>query len=148
MKRTFLLLTLGAILTCPSFAQVQDSTNAPPPGPPPGEDGPGGHHDHLSFLTDAEKAELKKAHEAAVAADPSLATEEKANWDAMKAAHESGTPPTEEQKAQFRAFREKMDAAMVAADPAVAPILAKIKAHHHGHDGPPPPPPADAPSAN
>jgi len=88
----------------------------------------------MGFLTDAEKAELKKAHDAAITADPSLTTDE----DAMKAAHQAGTPPTDDQKAQWKAFHEKMDAAMVAADPAVAPILAKIKAHHH-HDGPPPP---------
>jgi len=100
----------------------------------------------MGFLTDAEKAELKKAHDAAIAADPSLATEEQT----LKAAHESGTPPTDAQKEQFHAFREKMDAAMIKADPAVEPILAKIKAHHHGPGGPggpggdggtPPPPP-------
>src|SRR5271155_1264957 len=145
MKRIFLLLTLGAALTCPSFAQPADSTNAPPPGGPP--DG-GFHHDHgMGFLTDAEKAELKKAHDAAIAADPSLATEEKANWDAMKAAHESGTPPTDDQKAAWKAFHEKMDAAMIKADPNVAPIIAKIQAHHHGGPGGaggPPPPPAGA----
>lgn len=138
MKRIILLLSLGAILSCPSLAKADDSTNAPPPTPPPGE-GPGGHHG-MGFLTDAEKAELHKAHDAAIAADPSLATEEKANWDAMKAAHDSGTPPTEDQKAAFHAFRDKMDAAMIAADANVAPIIAKIKAHHHGGPGGPPPP--------
>jgi hypothetical protein len=98
----------------------------------------------MSFLTDAEKQELNKAHDAALAADPSLATEEKANWDAMKAAHESGTPPTDDQKAAWKAFRDKMDAAMIKADANVAPIIAKIKAHHGPHGGPggPPPPPS------
>ena len=57
----------------------------------------------------------------------------------MQAAHESGQPPTEEEKTKMHAFREKMDAAMIKADPNVAPIIAKIKAHHHE---PPPPPPA------
>jgi hypothetical protein len=66
----------------------------------------------------------------------------------MKAAHESGTPPTEDQKADMKAFHEKMDAAMIQADANVAPILAKIKAHHHGFGGPggpPPPPPSSTP---
>jgi hypothetical protein len=136
MKRMFLSLALGAALACPSLAKADDSTNAPPPpsGPPPGE-GPGGHHDHMGFLTDAEKQELKAAHDAAIAADPSLKTEE----DALKASHQPGTPPTDADKAAWKAFHEKMSAAMIKADPNVAPILEKLKAHHH-HDGPPPPP--------
>jgi len=65
----------------------------------------------------------------------------------MKAARESGEPPSDDLKAQMKAFRDKLDAAMVKADSAVAPILAKLKAAHHhpeGGDGgaPPPPPPS------
>ena len=131
MKRTFLLLTLGALLACPCLTKADDSTNQPPPGPPPE-----GHHHDMSFLTDAEKAELKKAHDAAVTADPSLVTEEQA----LRAAHQPGVPPTQDEMTQMHAFRDKMDAAMIKADPAVAPIIEKIKAHHHGP--PPPPPPA------
>jgi Spy/CpxP family protein refolding chaperone len=143
MKRLLFVLTLGAALALPAFAQSTDSTNAPPPG----EGGPGGHHDHMKFLTDAEKAELHKAHDAAIAADPGLATEEKAQWDDMKASHEAGTPPTDEQKEKMHALHDEIDAAMIKADPAVAPIIEKIKAHHHGPGGPdgaggPPPPPA------
>jgi len=89
----------------------------------------------MGFLTDAEKAELQKAHDAAIAADPSLKTDE----DAMKAAHQAGTPPSDADKAQWMAFHQKMDAAMIAADPDVAPIIAKIKAHHHGPGGGPGP---------
>jgi hypothetical protein len=140
MKRIFLLLTLGAALACPSYAQT---TNAPPSGGPP----EGFHHDHgMGFLTDAEKAELKKAHEAAIAADPSLQTEEESIHAKMKADREAGGPPSDADKAAFEAFHQKMDAALVAADPAVAPILAKIKAHHHGPGGDGPPPPVPAPS--
>ena len=102
----------------------------------------------MDFLTDAEKAELKKAHDAALAADPSLATEDKSIHEKMDADRESGNPPSDEDKAAFKAFHEKMDAAMVKADPAVAPILKKIAEHHHrgGPDGAggPPPPPAGA----
>jgi hypothetical protein len=95
----------------------------------------------MGFLTDAEKQELQKAHDAAVAANPSLATEGKDLMDQMKAAHDAGQQPSADLQAQMHAFREKMDAAMIAADAAVAPILAKIKAHHHGGPGGPPPPP-------
>jgi Spy/CpxP family protein refolding chaperone len=136
MKRLLFVLTLGAALALPASAQSMDSTNAPPP---PGEGGPGAHHDHMKFLTDAEKAELHKAHDAAIAADPSLGTEEKAMWDDMMASHEAGEPPTDEQKQKMHDFRDKMDAAMIKADPAVAPVIEKIKSHHHGPGGPPPP---------
>jgi Spy/CpxP family protein refolding chaperone len=129
--KSLLILTLGALLACPFLVRADSATNDAPPGPPPGE--PGGHHG-MKFLTEAEKAEFKKAHDAALAADPTLAKEDAD----MKAAHDAGTPPDKE---AMKAFHEKMDAAMVKADPAVAPILAKIKAHHHGPGGPPPPPP-------
>jgi hypothetical protein len=126
MKKIFFLLTLGAALTCPSLVKAQDSTTTPPSG--------GFHHDHMGFLTDAQKAELKAAREAAFTAHPCLKTEA----DALKASHQPGTPPSDADKASWQAFQEKLDAAMVAADPNVAPILDEIKAHHH-HDGPPPP---------
>lgn len=140
MKRLLFVLTLGAALACPAMAQPADSTstNAPPDGPPPGEH----HHDHdMKFLTDAEKAELHKAHDEAVQANPALGTEEKDLMDQMKEARDSGEPPSDDLKEQMHAFRDKMDAAMIEADPAVKPIIEKIKAHHHGPpDGPPPPP--------
>jgi hypothetical protein len=136
MKRILLLLTLGAALACPSFVKAQDSTNTPPSGPPPGAP------HRLAFLTDAERQELKTAHDAAIAADPSLQTDE----EALKASHQAGTPPTDADKAKWQAFHDKMDAAMIAADPNVAPILAKIKAHHRGgpDGGTRPTPPASS----
>lgn len=96
------------------------------------------------MLTDAEKQELHKAHDAAVAADPALETEGKGLMEQMKAAHDAGEKPSEDLRDQMHAFHKKMDAAMIKADPNVAPILAKIEAahqHHGGPDGPPPPPP-------
>ena len=146
MKRTLLLLTVGAaLLASPALIHAQDANTPPAGGPPAGgppDGGPGGHHHgppDLSFLTDAQKAELKKAHDAALAANPDLAKQDAA----MQAAREAGTPPTEDQKAQFHQFRKEMDDAMVKADPNVAPILAEMKEHMHHHGGPggPPPPP-------
>jgi Spy/CpxP family protein refolding chaperone len=133
MKRFFLLLTVGALMAYPVHAQDDSSTNAPSEG--------GHHHGGMNFLTADQKAELKAAHDKAIAADPSLATQEQQ----LKADHKDGQKPTEEQMAAFKAFRQKMDAAMVAADANVAPILAEIKAHHHhgGPDGAGGPPPSD-----
>ena len=141
MKRILLLLTIGAVLTCPSLVRAQDSTNTAPSGPPPG----GGHHHGMDFLTDAQKQELKAAHDKAIANDPTLATEGKDLMEQMKAARASGQPPSEDLKSKMHAFRDKMDAAMVQADANVAPILAEIKSHHHDHEGAGgPPPPAGA----
>ena len=76
------------------------------------------------MLTEAEKQQLRAAHDAAYQADPSLAAEDK------------------DLKSKMDAFHEKVRAAMIKADPNVAPILAKIAAHHHD-DGPNGPPPAN-----
>jgi hypothetical protein len=135
MKNILLILTLGALLAYPSFAKADDSTNAPP----------GGHYGHgMGFLTDAQKQELKAAHDAAIAANPTLGTQETDLMGQMKDARDSGSPPSDDLKAKMHAFRDTMNAAMIKADPNVAPILDEIKAHHHGGAGGPPPPPPGA----
>ena len=76
-------------------------------------------------LTGEEKEELRQAHDAAMQADPALDAEGK------------------DLKEKMNAYRKKVDAAMIKADPKVAPIIAKLEAahpHHEGPDGPPPPP--------
>jgi hypothetical protein len=113
---------MAAALACPAFAQDSSNSDAPP-GPPPG----GGHHGGPGMLTKDEMDELHSAHDAALQANPDLATEEK------------------DLKAKMDAFHKKMDAAMIAADPKVEPIIQKMDAarerHEAGEDGPPPPPP-------
>ncbi len=102
----------------------------------------------MSFLTDAEKAELKSAHEAALAANPDLAKQLKDLHEQMKEAHESGEPPDPSLREQGKALHDQLDAAMIKADANVAPIIAKIKAHHKEGAGGPPPgegPPPDGP---
>jgi len=100
----------------------------------------------MAFLTDAEKQEWQKAHDAAVAADASLAADEKSLMSEMKAAHKSGEKLSDDLMAKMHAFRDKMDAAMIKADADVAAIIAKIKAHHGPHGGPGGPPPPPPPS--
>src|SRR5258708_4737338 len=121
MKRTLLLLILGAVLTCPSsFAQAADSANAPSKSPPPGGPPHGGRG---GTLTDEERQELHTAHDAAFKADPSLETDGKALKD------------------QMDAYNKKLHDAMIKADPKVEPILAKMgpgRQQHGGPDGPPP----------
>jgi len=71
--------------------------------------------------------ELKAAHDAALQANPDLATQEKTLHQEMEA------------------FQKQLDAAMITADPKVAPLIQKMQAAHKHHgdgddDGPPPPP--------
>jgi hypothetical protein len=140
MKRILLCLTLGAALACPSLAKADDSN----PGAPPPPDGSGFHHGK-GVLTDAERQEFKAAYESAIATNPTLGTEGKALWAQMKAAHDAGQPPSDDLKAQMKAYHEQLDAALLVADKNIGPILEKLKkAHHHHDDGagaPPPPPP-------
>ena len=129
MKKIFLLGIFAGILACPSTTKAHDdSSTSPPPPPPPPHGGP------MVGLTPDEKAELLKARQDAFAADPDLKTEQ----DALRASHQPGTPPTPDDLSKMKAFHEELNAEMVKVDPEVAPILAKIKAHHHGPGGPPP----------
>jgi len=143
--KTLLYVTLGALLACPVLVNAQ-STNAAPSGPPPG-DGGGWHHGPK--LTDAERAELKKAHDEAATANPDLFKQQDDLRAKMKADRDSGDQPDPSLFTQMKTLHEQTDAAMIKADPAVAPILAKLKAGHHPHGpggpdggagGPPPPP--------
>ena len=120
MKRILLVLSLGAFLAAPAFAQSA-GTNTPPANPPPHGPGgppPGGHLGGMNVLTPEERDQLKSAHDAALAANPALDAEFKDLQEKQKA------------------LQEKIKAAMIKADPSVAPILAKMEAAHH-HDGPP-----------
>ena len=115
---------MAALLAWPVLADESSSSDSPPPGPPPG-----GHHGGAGILTPDEMQELHTAHDEAIQANSDLATEEK------------------DLKAKMDAFHKKMDAAMIAADPKVAPIIEKLQAAHDKHDkdddGPPPPPPSN-----
>jgi hypothetical protein len=112
MKRLLLVLTISAALGSTAFAQSDSTT--PPSGPPPG---------HHGMLTKEQHDELKAAHDAALKADPTLATED------------------QQLKAENDAFHKKLDEAMIKADPSVEPLLKKMEAEHRHHgpdDGPPP----------
>ena len=109
MKRILLLLLVGASLTCPVLAQ--DAPSTPPPHGGPG--GPGGFMG-MRNLTPDERKQVIADREAALKANPDLAAREKELRDKMMA------------------LQKDIDAAMIAADPSVAPILAKMHA-----DGPP-----------
>ena len=106
MKRSFLLLAMGVLLSVPVLAQSQGgAAGAPPANPPHNKDGapPGGGGGHMGGLSPEERQELMSARKAAMDANPDLAAEQKA-------------------------LQEKINAAMIKADPKVAPLIAKMDA--------------------
>ncbi len=131
----------------------------PPPAPPAGApDKP--HHGFGAILTPDEKAQLKKAHDAALAADPTLKTEEDKLASERETIKDASDADKQAYFAEAKAFHEKMKAAELAIDPTLQPIFDKMdkakqefKAKHAGAGGdggsgtPPPPPPAPAPPA-
>lgn len=87
----------------------------------------------MDYLTPDEQAKLEAARKKAIESDPSLKAEMEAMKQEHKAMKDAGTRPTPDQRkemmAKRKAFEEKLDAATIKADPSVAPILEKIKAH-------------------
>jgi hypothetical protein len=132
--KILLYLTVGALLACSILAHAQTSTDAAPSGPPPG----GGQGERLvNFLTNAEKAEMRSASKAVAASNPTLVAQLTDVIKQKKAERDAGQPLSDELKQQSTSLHEQMDAAMIKADPNVAAILAKIKAHYHGGQGGP-----------
>jgi hypothetical protein len=121
MKSTLLIATLGLCLTSAVWLKADDTDTSSTSTPPPE-----GHH-HWG-MSDADKAKLKAAYDSAIQSDPDLKTE------------------GEQLRQQEEAYHKKLHDAMVAADPSVEPLLAKM--HRHG---PPPmdgPPPSDSGSSS
>jgi hypothetical protein len=116
-------LALGTASVTATFAQTTDA--------PPTSSAKGMHH-HDSVLSADEKAQLKKARDAAFAADPSLQTEHdnlKQQFENLKGQGDSASK--DDRKAlheQGRAFHEKLQAAELKIDPTLGPIFAKLEA--------------------
>ena len=130
-RAALLALALGTASATAAFAQT---TNTPPTATAPA-DSPGWfhHHHHDSVLTADEKTQLKKAHKAAFAANPSLQTEQaslKQQFETLKSEGKDGA--TKDQwKAlheQSRTFHQNLRAAELSIDPTLAPVFAKLDA--------------------
>jgi len=135
---TLLGLALGTASVTASFAQTTTTPPAPTPPYPAGA-----YHHHESVLTADERAQLDKARDAAMAADPSLKTDEDNMRQQFQTLKSQGTAATQDQwdalHAQGHDFHEKLRAAELKADPTLAPIFAKLDAAHknwhHSADG-------------
>ena len=125
LKHRFLLTLVAALMSLPLGAQAQTDSSmmmeagAPASTPSPssstsqqsaeGQSGKGPRqHGPMAQLSEAERAQLKAAHDAAIQKDPSLEQGIEAARQAMEKA------------------RKAMNDAMIAVDPSVEPILAKI----------------------
>jgi hypothetical protein len=129
-----LALALGTAGVTATFADTASTTTAPTCTA-------GCHKHHASVLTTDEVAQLKAAHDAALAlpANSALQTEEanlKAQFETLKG--EGKGVATKAQwhalREQARTFHENLKAAELAIDPTLAPIFAKLEAAHtHWH---------------
>jgi hypothetical protein len=130
MKHTLLVLGLGAFLATPSLAQnsttsqvisttegVSPQADSQGSSDAQGTEGPRGHRHGMLSQEDREK--LRAAHDAAMKDNPDLAQEDKDLHDKMDA------------------LQKEIDAAMVKADPSVAPLIAKMEEERKHHHGPP-----------
>jgi len=140
----FLAIALGTAAVTAAPAQTSTTTSTDTPA---STDTSGGkHHKHDkgggkdSVLTADEKARLKAAEKKVLASNPTLKTEHD-QLKEQKKALKNGTASVEDRenyKALKHDFKKKMHVAMVAADPSLAPIFAKLKAAHkegHGKKG-------------
>ena len=138
-----LLLTALTLVGLPLLAQTSSTTSttsttttsttaptAPTPPPAPPQSQQQMMEQVMSTLTPAERDQLMAARQKAITDNPNLQTE---GMDLMQKgmALQAGTA-TDADKAAFRtaamAYGEEVRAAMIKADPAVAPLLAKVEA--------------------
>ena len=122
MKRLSLLLFVGLSLAGTTWAQQAGSTHNLPSGAPPAGAS-------KTTITPEEWQELRAAHTAALQANPDLTAEHTKLMERM------------------RTFEDKLDAAMIKINPAIAPIIAKFEVNRPHPGAPAGSPPAAPPAA-
>jgi hypothetical protein len=130
-----LALALATASVATTFADTTTSTT--PTTAPTCKAGGRHRHHHESVLSATEKAQLKKAREAALAANGTLQTQRaslKQQFQALRAAGSSTT------QAQWQALHQQrqtyftsLKAAELNIDPTLQPIFDKLAAAHKGH---------------
>jgi hypothetical protein len=128
-------LALGAASITASFAQTV-TTTPPTTTAPTCTAGGWHHHHHMSFLTANEKAQLKKAKEAAIAGSGTLQSEQAALKQQFQTLKSQSTTTPDQWKAlhqQASDFHAKLRSAELLIDPSLSTVFAKIDAHKHGH---------------
>ncbi len=130
----FMALALGSAGMPAIFAQTTPTNDTAPTTTAPS---PGWHH-HDSVLTSDERAQLKKAHDAALAANGTLQTQEASLRQQFETLKSEGANATKDQwqalHQQESDFHAKLRSAELLVDPTLSPIFAKLDAaHSHSH---------------
>jgi hypothetical protein len=131
-RTTLLALALGTAGVTASFAQTTTtSTSTTTPAPTCTAGGRHRHH-HESVLTSDEKAQLKKAHDAAIAANGALQTEQASLKQQFETLKSEGDSATKDQwqalHQQASAFHAQLRSAELLIDPTLTPVFAKLDA--------------------
>jgi hypothetical protein len=127
MKQLALLLIMALPLSGTVWAQQAGSTPASPTRPPSGAPPPGAPPTGANQITPDEWQELRAARSAAFQANPDLVAENRKLSEKM------------------RALEDKINVAMVKADPTIGPIIAKLEANRPHPGAPAGSPPAAPP---
>jgi hypothetical protein len=131
--RNFLLATmLAGVSAFSGMAQAQatgDSDTSAGAGSP----GDAGRGQRLSYLSAQDRQHLLRVRRQVLAGDPDLKSEQESLRKEADFVKGKGTDASADDKETLRnnflAHREKMNAAMVKADPTVQPILDQVDAH-------------------
>jgi hypothetical protein len=128
MKRICLFAASSAFLLHPIQIFGADATNAAPATIPtqPSKPAPSNRPPPAPPLTKEENAEINKAYGEAITTNPDLVTEQKDLKDKMKALQD-----------QQKELQQKIDTALIQADPNLATLIA---AHPNVHPSAPPAP--------
>lgn len=125
-RTSWITLTgLALALAAPIALNAADQDSPPGGHRKHGPGGPGGGF--ANVLTPDEQAKYKAARDKALADDPALAKEEE-DLKGMREQVKAGTVTREDAMAKMKGHHEKMNAAMLKADPSVQPLIDKIQA--------------------
>jgi len=143
LKRSVLVaVALGALGATAAFAQTANSpaatdTTTTTTGTPPPGGGWHHHRHHMGMLSATERAELKKDHDAALAANPALKTQEETLHQQFKALKSQNPPATQAQfealKQQHEALKTQLRTAIEGVDPGASALFQKIDAAKAQH---------------
>ena len=129
--RNFLLaMMVAGVSAFSGMAQAQTADDA---GTASGPNGGAGQGQRLSFLSAEDRQHLLRVRRQVLASNPDLKSEqERLRQEAEDVKGKGSSASAEDKEAlrkNFFAHREKMNAAMVKADPTVQPILEQVDAH-------------------
>ncbi len=132
IRNMLLAMMLAGVSAGSGMAQAQTAEDAGTTSGAGAESNPGKAR-RLSFLSAGDREHLLRVRRQVLESNPDLRSEQEKLRQEMKSAKDGGSSAGVDDKkalrSEFREHREKMNAAMVKADPTVQPILDQIEAH-------------------